>query len=369
MGYAQGVCCSGDCQGGESSCPTTTTDQCLPNGFDGCWPPNTTPCCSGFCIQNICEETCNGVGGLCNDDAHCCGDIDCIDLIGICECIDPTVYSTTCDPENDLCCAGYTCQAAEPPFTFLCAPEPTTTTAPCPDTCQYRCGDWVLCGVETECDDCPDGQFCIANEAGEGWCCPGTSLGTDENCRWCGDACDTGETCQSTGEDAFDCLPEPTTTTAACLPTSTIPNPVTCSESGECCSGCCEYFLGQGPFCRNANICANCSGLGRICTSDSECCSGCCQGDDTVGTGLCAPAFTCEVINASEPVDAFVADEPESCDTCESLGLWCGSAHDGCGNVLDCGACCQPLTCAELRVPCGPAVDNCGDTIDCGPCG
>ena len=47
----------------------------------------------------------------------------------------------------------------------------------------------------------------------------------------------------------------------------------------------------------------------------------------------------------------------------------CGNGlDDGCGGILDCGECCEPLSCADLGIACGPATDNCGNAIDCGAC-
>jgi hypothetical protein len=73
--------------------------------------------------------------------------------------------------------------------------------------------------------------------------------------------------------------------------------------------------------------------------------------------------------------------------TCTELGLQCGPASDGCGNLLQCGDCppgetcggggipgvcgkptCKPLTCAKLGIQCGPAGDGCGGLLQCGDC-
>lgn len=65
----------------------------------------------------------------------------------------------------------------------------------------------------------------------------------------------------------------------------------------------------------------------------------------------------------------------------------CGFAGDGCGGLLDCGACpfseacvdnlcvwpadagpCVPATCEGLSFDCGPASDGCGGHLECGTC-
>ena len=74
--------------------------------------------------------------------------------------------------------------------------------------------------------------------------------------------------------------------------------------------------------------------------------------------------------------------------TCAKLGYTCGPAGDGCGGLLDCGACkppqscgggtapsvcggdagCVPQTCASQGIQCGPAGDGCGGMLQCGAC-
>ncbi len=74
--------------------------------------------------------------------------------------------------------------------------------------------------------------------------------------------------------------------------------------------------------------------------------------------------------------------------TCQSVGANCGPVGDGCGDVLDCGACtapqtcggggtpsvcgghagCVPRTCASAGAACGPIGDGCGGALDCGSC-
>lgn len=72
--------------------------------------------------------------------------------------------------------------------------------------------------------------------------------------------------------------------------------------------------------------------------------------------------------------------------TCAAQGAECGDIPDGCGGVLDCGACdaslfcggdgpnkcgstpCVPRTCKELAATCGAISDGCGTILDCGTC-
>lgn len=52
--------------------------------------------------------------------------------------------------------------------------------------------------------------------------------------------------------------------------------------------------------------------------------------------------------------------------TCAETG--CGEHGDGCGGVMDCGACCVPRTCAQVPNECGLHDDGCGASLDCGRC-
>jgi hypothetical protein len=76
--------------------------------------------------------------------------------------------------------------------------------------------------------------------------------------------------------------------------------------------------------------------------------------------------------------------------TCNSQGIACGPAGDGCGNQLNCGSCtspqtcggggvpgqcgypdassCQPQSCMQQGIACGPAGDGCGNQLNCGSC-
>lgn len=75
---------------------------------------------------------------------------------------------------------------------------------------------------------------------------------------------------------------------------------------------------------------------------------------------------------------------PQNCST---RGAMCGAIDDGCGNVLECGACpqgqscggggspnscgtaaCQPATCQAKGATCGFVADDCGGTLACGDC-
>lgn len=132
------------------------------------------------------------------------------------------------------------------------------------------------------------------------------------------------------------------------------------------CRGDC---LATGPRC----------GDGIVQAPQEEC-------DDGVNTtvyltsntpaGACAPS-------CQHPV-ALSGCNPQ---TCESAGATCGYLADGCGGVLECGACaegsfcggggipnqcaapaCAELSCASLGAECGQVGDGCSGVLDCGSC-
>ena len=107
-------------------------------------------------------------------------------------------------------------------------------------------------------------------------------------------------------------------------------------------------------------------------------CGGPC-GNDVHG-GLCGAVDVCSTTACCCPM------------SCESLGVACGNAGDGCGGLLQCGTCampetcgggghlglcgpdpscdagCCPKTCAQLGFSCGQVSDYCGGALDCGTC-
>ena len=113
----------------------------------------------------------------------------------------------------------------------------------------------------------------------------------------------------------------------------------------------------------------------------------------TAGTG--GSAGTVQDASSDESIpDAPVTDAPSESDastscvpkTCTQLKANCGSAPDGCGGKVECGACpsgqmcgggglnmcggtpCSPKSCAQVGASCGYASDQCGTAIDCGGC-
>jgi len=138
---------------------------------------------------------------------------------------------------------------------------------------------------------------------------------------------------------------------------------MTCESFGATCG-----WVGDG--CGGKVFCGNCTTAGETCGGGGD-------------------PFTC-----GKPSDA----KPCTPRSCTDLGLGCGPAGDGCGNLIDCGNCifvggtddfhpscggggqagvCGAPSCTPLTVPeacaarwnnCGPVADGCGGVLDCGTC-
>jgi hypothetical protein len=80
--------------------------------------------------------------------------------------------------------------------------------------------------------------------------------------------------------------------------------------------------------------------------------------------------------------------------TCAAAAAQCGAIPDGCGGILQCGTCsggkvcganctpnvcdfpsdagggcpCDPMTCVQKGVSCGATSDGCGGILQCGAC-
>ena len=127
------------------------------------------------------------------------------------------------------------------------------------------------------------------------------------------------------------------------------------------------------------------------CGAQSDGCGGLTAVCLVVDGGACPPGQFC---GGGGP-NLCGAPNPVSCPafgcvpaTCATERAECGFAPDGCGGLLDCGACpgaetctqnvcsrpdagppCIPATCQSLGYGCGNAFDGCGSWLDCGSCG
>jgi hypothetical protein len=130
-----------------------------------------------------------------------------------------------------------------------------------------------------------------------------------------------------------------------------------------------QYFSFNTPVAASADaVC------GRFVFSDIHV-SGSKMSDDTfpkgcgTSTSMTAQEMALEFMFfdlASRVCDETVVPPPPTCTklTC-TVGM-CGLSGDGCGGILDCGACpCTPEVCG---MRCGPQGDGCGGVLACPPC-
>jgi hypothetical protein len=136
---------------------------------------------------------------------------------------------------------------------------------------------------------------------------------------------------------------------------------------------------GDGGGCEKPT----CAALGANCgTVTDTVCGG------TLECGACPSGSTCG--GGGKP-NVCGAPDAGACTpkTCAELGAECGKTADGCGGLVDCGACeagtcggggvpfkcggvdagpCTKVDCAAQGLECGPAGDGCGGVLACGTC-
>lgn len=223
------------------------------------------------------------------------------------------------------CPSGYSCWNRD----GLCydADEPESSCQPA--SCEEVAAQFTLVGVRVECGTLPDG------------------CGGFVECPPCGD----GEVCGASGQN-FVCGCEPATCSAVGAECGEVP--LGCGVEGSVNCGPCP----GGLECGSDNRC--------FCPAGQDCdaaCGGCLEGQVCDRGECCDPVYPCSENECS----------PE------------GGLDDGCGKMVDCGACsgtetCQlqaPMirfacidecTCEAQGLECG-TVDLCGTSQLCGFCG
>ena len=164
----------------------------------------------------------------------------------------------------------------------------------------------------------------------------------------------------------------------------------TCASPTSCGGG------GTASVCGGSALCIprTCAALGANCGPAADGCGGLvdcgtCAAPQTCGGG--GVASMCGSGGGGPGGGSGGSGGGPSCipRTCMELGANCGPVADGCGGLLNCGACtapqtcggggtpsicggnsaCVPHTCVELGTNCGPVADGCGGLLDCGTCG
>jgi hypothetical protein len=240
-------------------------------------------------------------------------------------------------------------------------PPPPTCT---PRTCAQAGANCGLigdgCGGMLSCGTCTPPHFCGGggpNMCGGTTCAPQTCAQQNLECGPATDGCGNPINC------------------GMCMP------PATCGGGGV--NGRCGVNNNPdaGPVCMPRT----CASEGLMCGQTGDGCG------NTLSCGTCTPPATCGGGGqagmcgvSGGGLDASPACTPK---TCTQLGLMCGPAGDGCGNVINCGNCpmgqacgaggvpgmcgasnCMPTTCMSQGLMCGPTGDGCGNLLDCGTC-
>ncbi|TNE51004.1 MAG: hypothetical protein EP343_06085 [Deltaproteobacteria bacterium] len=167
-----------------------------------------------------------------------------------------------------------------------------------------------------------------------------------------------------------DCLAEQQCYEGSCRPTCTSPDD--CLGSDTCNQGKCTSngTTDGGPLPED-NTCqpTTCEKEGKNC---GEIPDGCGQ---LLNCGACPAGQNC---GAKGP--NVCGEGTCTATTCQAKNATCGQLPDGCGTVLNCGSCspgqgcqnnqcvCQPKTCQSANAQCGEVSDGCGKTLQCGSC-
>jgi hypothetical protein len=93
------------------------------------------------------------------------------------------------------------------------------------------------------------------------------------------------------------------------------------------------------------------------------------NGDLEAGNGSCVPRTCADAHANCGPVADGCGGLIPTCGTCAAPAI-CGGAGtpSACGNSVNDGGGCLPLTCDKAGANCGPIGDGCGGTLDCGTC-
>ncbi len=375
-----GVACgpAGDGCGNVIPCGTCAAPQtCGGGGVPGeCGYPDAgcTPLTCASYPSTTCGEQSDGCGGHtafcnpCTAPATCGGG----GVTGRCGYPDAGCMPATCSSLGLQCgygangCGGVTTDCGTCPAGAACknnmCVEADAGGACTPSTCAQlgvQCGlTDDGCGDLLTCPTCPSGETCEFNHCvspDAGACTPLTC--SNFPATTCGE--------QSDGCGGHTAFCNPCTAPATCGGGG-IPNQCGYPDGGGCSPLTCASFKSTtcGP---QADGCGGVTAFCNPCSSPATCGGGGVAGQcGYPDGGACVP------------------------QTCQQQNIGCGPAGDGCGNVIPCGDCtppetcggggvpsqcgetdsgsCVPLTCAGQHVGCGPAGDGCGNLLQCGAC-
>ena len=338
-----GDCSEGVCEGGKCVSEPCEANSCETLGVlcgrweDGCGGVVDCGVCSeGVCQQGVCVVECEPRG--CVELGVECGrwGDGCGGVVECGECGGGEACNTDgmCVPVCDGHCSDGVQNCGEEGVD--CGGE----CEPCGDPCEGHCTDGVQncgetgvdcggeCGPCGECDGVEDGTEC-----GDRYC---------EGLKWMRHTC-VGGTCSGT-EQVADCDDGNVCTNDACSGAAGCSN-VAAADGTECGDRYCDGLRWMrrmciGGACGGTEQVANCDD-GNVCTDDA--CSGAAGCSNVAGSGHCTDG----VQNCGEEgVDCGTVCGSSCCSalSCGPNGILCGSVPDGCGGMLDCGACCGGCT-------------------------
>jgi hypothetical protein len=364
-------CCSGVCDNGVTTTPTTSTPpgRCIdePGGCTQGGSPCDGPsnCCTRVCTDlgggaNACVVApgCRMTGDFCDKTASCCG--------GSPDDSRPSGYDITCDPTKHVCDNGTACN---PPGNICGGSGAVNASQNCcdgkKDVCKPDSAGIMRCWGGCPNNVCPTG--CDTGYTGEPGCC----IPAGDVCQFSGQCCG--------GLPCTPDLADPACGTTGC-PLKCGGGQITCDPLGSLCTGTAGT---QGSCCANANLTCTqlpnptgCKTNGVACTAATDCCSRVCDG----GTGTCVgsgPAKMCLV--APPPADCRLPGQQcttapgGNCCTGYCFEGICGSCYaDGAtctGGAQCCSTYCDPTGhCAtQGGTTCGGTGDTCTTGADCCP--
>jgi hypothetical protein len=378
----QNITCgpAGDGCGGSLNCGNCVAPQtCGGGGVGGqCGYPDAGSCTPKTCAQlNInCGPAGDGCGGSLN-----CGNCTAPQTCG-----GGGVYGQCGYPDGGSC-KPQTCG------------QQNINCGPAGDGCggSLSCGNCTppqTCGGGGHAGQCgyPDGGSCV----------PETCAQQNINCGPAGDGCGGSlscgicvapQTCGGGGHPGQCGAPD----AGSCNPETCAQQNIGCGPAGDGCGNVIQCGTCQLPqTCGGGGVPSQCGAPDAGACSPQTCQQqniGCGPAGDGCGNqidcGTCPAGQTCG--GGGTPGQCGHPDGGACVpETCSVQHIDCGPAGDGCGNLIQCGPCtspqtcggggtpgqcgeidagsCVPLTCKQLGIQCGPAGDGCGNLIQCGTC-
>ena len=318
----------------------------------------------------------SGAPGSCGSIGQaCCGSSPACGAGAVCLPTSVPPRCAACGGDNQLCCAGSTCNNGACCLYDRCVPQG--------QACVFGASSYGLC----------QGGQCACGREGQP-CCPSTSAdvagrcasadlfcqATDHLCRKCGakdGACCPGRQCT---EAHTTCAGSPEKCWHCGGPGEPCCAGNQCDSTTELCTGgLCETCGGERQYCCAGDRCANggcCAG--NLCWSQGAQCE-----DFTTVTGVCQSG-TCACGGDEQPCCTGATPCTAANTQCtatpgqyDALCRKCGVPGSPCcpGQICQGGCCVETMLggsiCAAASASCGPTTvaTTCASSGSCGPCG